>query len=171
MSCSPGAGGCRPLRSHAWRGEHNQAGSGCSLSEGGHLGALGPQHGLREPSADSSYGGNMTLFPLTDFVTKWIVAHQAPLSMGFSRQECCSGFPCLPPWDLPDPGIKPASLRLLHHRRILHCWVTEEARNTSHLLPTAVDWMGFLKGFFMSSPLEPRNVTLFGKVFAHAKLS
>ena len=28
--------------------------------------------------------------------------------------------------------------------------------------------MGFLKGFFMSSPLEPRNVTLFGKVFAHA---
>ena len=35
--------------------------------------------------------------------------HQAPLSMGFSKQECWSGLPCLPPGDLPDPGIKPAS--------------------------------------------------------------
>ena len=30
--------------------------------------------------------------------------------MGFSRQECCSGLPCPPPGDLPDPGIKPVSL-------------------------------------------------------------
>ena len=36
-------------------------------------------------------------------------AHQAPLSMGFSRQEHCSGFPC-PPGDFPDPGMEPASL-------------------------------------------------------------
>ena len=36
---------------------------------------------------------------------------QAPLSMGFSRQEYWSGLPCLPPGDLPNPGIKPASLR------------------------------------------------------------
>ena len=39
----------------------------------------------------------------------WTVAHQAPLSMGFSRQEYWSGLPCLPPGDLPDPGIKPGS--------------------------------------------------------------
>ena len=38
------------------------------------------------------------------------VAHQAPLSMGFSRQEYWSGLPCPPPGDLPDPGIEPASL-------------------------------------------------------------
>ena len=44
------------------------------------------------------------------FVTLWIVAHQAPLSMGFSREEYWSGFPCPPPRDLPNPGIKPASL-------------------------------------------------------------
>ena len=44
------------------------------------------------------------------FVIRWTVAHQAPLSMGFSRQECWSGLPCPPPGDLPDPGIKPASL-------------------------------------------------------------
>ena len=38
------------------------------------------------------------------------VAHQAPLFMGFSRQEYWSGLPCPPPGNLPDPGIKPASL-------------------------------------------------------------
>ena len=44
------------------------------------------------------------------FVTLWIVAHQAPLSVGFSRQEYWSGLPCPPPEDLPNPGIEPASL-------------------------------------------------------------
>ena len=37
----------------------------------------------------------------------WTVAHQGPLSMGFSRQEYWSGLLCLPPEDLPNPGIKP----------------------------------------------------------------
>ena len=40
------------------------------------------------------------------FATLWTVACQAPLSMGFSRQEYWSGWPCSPPGDLPDPGIK-----------------------------------------------------------------
>ena len=40
------------------------------------------------------------------FVALWTVAHQAPLSMGFSRQEYWSGLPFLPPEDLPDPGVK-----------------------------------------------------------------
>ena len=40
----------------------------------------------------------------------WIVAHQAPLSMGFSRQEYWSGLLCPPPGDLPNPGMEPASL-------------------------------------------------------------
>ena len=47
---------------------------------------------------------------VSDSVTPWTVVHQAPLSMGFSRQEYWSGLPCPPPGDLPDPGIKPASL-------------------------------------------------------------
>ena len=38
-------------------------------------------------------------------------AHQAPLSMGFSRREYWNVLPCPPPGDLPDPGIKPAFLR------------------------------------------------------------
>ena len=43
------------------------------------------------------------------FVTPWTVTHQAPLSMGFSRQEYWSGLPFLPPGDLPNPGIEPMS--------------------------------------------------------------
>ena len=37
--------------------------------------------------------------------TLWTAARQAPLSMGFSRQEYWSGLPCPPPGDLPNPGI------------------------------------------------------------------
>ena len=44
------------------------------------------------------------------FETLWTVAHQAPFSMGFSRQEYSSGLPCPPAGDLPDPVIKTASL-------------------------------------------------------------
>ena len=43
------------------------------------------------------------------FATLWSVVHQAPLSMGFSREECWSVLPCHPPGDLPDSGIKPTS--------------------------------------------------------------
>ena len=43
------------------------------------------------------------------FTTPWTVAYQAPLSMGFPRQEHWSELPCRPPGDLPDPGIKPRS--------------------------------------------------------------
>ena len=42
----------------------------------------------------------------------WTVACQAPLSMGFSRQEYWSGLPCPPSGDLPDPGTEPASLNV-----------------------------------------------------------
>ena len=44
------------------------------------------------------------------FVTLWTVTHQAPLSMGFSRQEYWSEMRCPPPGDLPNRGIKPTSL-------------------------------------------------------------
>ena len=45
------------------------------------------------------------------FSTAWTVARQAPLSLGFSRQEHQSGLPHPPPGDLPDPGMEPESLR------------------------------------------------------------
>ena len=47
---------------------------------------------------------------LQSCLTVWTVAHRAPLSMGFSRQEYWSGLPCPPPRDHPYPGIKPTSL-------------------------------------------------------------
>ena len=43
------------------------------------------------------------------FATPWTVTHQAPPSMGFSRQEYWNGLPFPSPGDLPDPGIEPRS--------------------------------------------------------------
>ena len=43
------------------------------------------------------------------FATLWTVARQAPLSMGFSRQEYWSGLPCSPSGDIPSPQAEPTS--------------------------------------------------------------
>ena len=51
------------------------------------------------------------------FATPWTVAHQDPLSMGFSRHEYWSGLPFPSPGDLPDPGINPG---LPHCRQTLY---------------------------------------------------
>ena len=47
------------------------------------------------------------------FVTLWTIAHQAPLSMGFLRQEYWSGLPFPSPVDLPNTGIEPPSPALV----------------------------------------------------------
>ena len=58
---------------------------------------------------------NLTVLMLSRFshgplcATPWTVARQAPLSMGFSRQEYWKGLPSPPPGDLPDPGVEHAS--------------------------------------------------------------
>ena len=51
---------------------------------------------------------------LCNYWATWTIAHQAPLSMGFSRQKYWSGLPFPSPGDLPNPGTEPASLSLLH---------------------------------------------------------
>ena len=66
------------------------------------------------------------------FVTPWTVAHQALLSMGFSRQEYWSGFSCPPPGDLPDSRIKPMS----------------------HVSPTLVSSQDLASGWLPDPPLE-----------------
>ena len=48
------------------------------------------------------------------FATLWTVAHQVPLSMGLSRQECWSGLPCPPPRSLLSQGSNPCLSLLLH---------------------------------------------------------
>ena len=64
------------------------------------------------PSQGSSVLHACMLSHVQLFSTTWTVAHQAPLSVEFSRQEYWIGLPFLPPGDLPDPGIKP--MHLLH---------------------------------------------------------
>ena len=46
---------------------------------------------------------------MSDCATLWMVAHQAPLSTGFSMQEYWNGLPFPSPGDLPDPGSEPGS--------------------------------------------------------------
>ena len=65
---------------------------------------------------------------VSDSATPWTVAHQAPLSMGFSRQEYWSGLPFPTPGDLPDQGW---NLHLLLGRWVLYCWATWEANDTT----------------------------------------
>ena len=67
-------------------------------------------HDLGQDHADHSWG--LSYMAGGDFATPWTVAHQASLSMGFSRQEYWSGLPFLSPGDLPDPGIKARSSTL-----------------------------------------------------------
>ena len=55
-------------------------------------------------------GGGLAATSCAALATPWTVAHQAPLSMEFLRQEYWSGLPFPPPGDLPDSGIKPAAL-------------------------------------------------------------
>ena len=55
------------------------------------------------------------------------VAHQPPLSMGFSRQGYWSGLPCPPPGDLPDPRIEPMSPELQADSLPLSHWGTHNS--------------------------------------------
>ena len=82
------------------------------------------------------------------FVTLWSVARQAPLSMGFSRREHCSGLPFPSPEDLSDLGSEPMSLM----SPALAGWffttgVTWEALSAKHCHPRlfAQRCMGFYK--------------------------
>ena len=65
------------------------------------------------------------------FVTPWTVAHKAPLSMGFPRQEYWRGLPFPPPGDLTDPGTEPTSPALagrpllLSHQESSYVWLNK----------------------------------------------
>ena len=61
------------------------------------------------------------------FANPWTLAHQAPLSMGFSREEYWNGLPFLSPEDLPDPRIEPISCISCIGRWILYYCATWEA--------------------------------------------
>ena len=56
-----------------------------------------------------AHGGGLFTKSCPALATPWSVVYQAPLAMGFSRQESWSGLPFPSPGDLPDPGIEPVS--------------------------------------------------------------
>ena len=98
---------------------------------------------------------SLSCIPL--FATPWTVAHQAPLSVGFSRQEYWSGLPCPSPGNLPHPdqGSNPG---LLNHKQILYLSLQADSLLSSHqgspiyqqgiiLLSKDV----YLKGFILTS--------------------
>ena len=71
------------------------------------------------------------------FATPWTIAHQIPLSMGFSRQEYWSGLSFPSPGDLPNPGIEPQSSALQTHS--LPC----EPPGRQNYLTIQVNWCHF----------------------------
>ena len=84
-------------------------------------------------------------------VTLWPTACQAPLSIGFSRQEYWIGLMCPPQGDLPDPGMEPMSLTCIGRRRVLYHWCCLELG-----LALYIDW---------SILNEAENNTSFGDNF------
>ena len=70
--------------------------------------------GLRESEVFNACACLLSCFSRVRlFAILWTVTCQAPLSTGFSRQECWSALPCPPPGHFPNPGIEPASLASL----------------------------------------------------------
>ena len=95
----------------------------------------------------------------------WTVAHQAPLSMGFSRQEYWSGLPFPSPGDLPDPGIepRPPALQadaLLTMPRPVTLWITMKWSEVAQSCPTLCNPMdcslpgSSVHGIFQARVLE-----------------
>ena len=100
-------------------------------------------------------------------MTPETVVHQAPLSMGFSRQEYRSELPLLSPRDLPNPGIESVSLMspaLALTGRFFTARATWEARNIKVTLdslssplssdPSACLWVKFLSNYFLNVPSD-----------------
>jgi len=97
-------------------------------------------------------------------VTPWTAAHQAPPSMGFSRQEYWSGVPFPAPGDLPDPGIEPGSPALQALPSELRCYGLEPTRllcpRDSPGKNTGVDCHALLQGIFPIQGLDPHLLPL-----------
>ena len=86
------------------------------------------------------------------FITLWTVAHQAPLSMRFSRQEYWSGLPCLLQRNLPNPRIKPRSSTLQ-----AYSLPSEPPRKPKN---TGMGSLSVLQGIFLTPGLKPGSPAL-----------
>ena len=88
------------------------------------------------------------------FVTLWTVAHQAPLSIRFSRHECWGGLPCPSSGDLPDPGIKSSMSPALEGG-----FFTTSASWEAHCRFLCCIQQGSLKGYWNKSPVFNAHLT------------
>ena len=86
-------------------------------------------------------------------LTPRTVAHQAPLSMGFSKQEHCSGLPCPPPGYFPNQAIKPRFptyrrwiLYHLSHQESLYCWPNVRASMSMSLFYSFMFFISIFPG-------------------------
>ena len=109
---------------------------------------------------------------VSDSVTQWTVAHQAPLSIGFLRQEYWCGLPFPSPGDLPNPGIEPGSSALradslpLRHQASPITYVRDDNFSTifissqiktPELLPLTFKWLSPCKMFNCLNSYISRN--------------
>ena len=100
----------------------------------------------------------------------WTVARQAPLSMGFSRQEYWNWLSCPPPEDLPDPGTEPVSLTSSAlgggFFTTSTTWERKSESEVAQLCPTLCDPMdcslpgSFIHGIFQARVLEWGAISL-----------
>ena len=79
---------------------------------------------------------------MSDSVSLWSVAHQAAVSMGFSRHEHWSGLPCPSLGDLPNPGSEPT-----YHIYFIHLWRGQSAYNYGS--PRSIIWEQITKSTFI----------------------
>ena len=94
------------------------------------------------------------------FCDPWTVAHLAPLSMGFSRQEYWSGLPFPPPGDLLNTGIKPVSL--ISPASAGRFFTTEPpGKSLLYVIWRQILSWGDLQGFQNSMYLGDNNITSF----------
>ena len=105
----------------SWNFQGKNTGVGCHVllqgifpTQGSNMGLLHHRQILYRLSCQRSpqFSSAQSLSNVRLFATPWTVAHQAPLSMGFPRQEYWSGLPFPFPGDLSDPGIKATSSAL-----------------------------------------------------------
>ena len=100
------------------------------------------------------------------FVTSWTVAVQAPLSVGFSRQEYWSGLLCPAPGDLPDPGIESPSLASpALASGFFTTSPTWEAQFTISTLYQIRNYAAFPKHFFLHTSMFSYGIVISSPLF------
>ena len=99
--------------------------------------------------------------PVWLFVTSWTVALQAPLSMGFSRQEYWSGLLCPPPGHLPDPGIESPSLAFpALAGGFFTTSTTWDAQLTINTVYQILNYAAFPKHFFLHTSMFSYGIVI-----------